>query len=504
MFAFVIWDPRARRLFIARDRFGEKPLYYSVQHRLFAFGSELSALIQHPRVDRTLDHKTLQKFFAYGYIPAPNAIYRGAKKLPAGCHLTLDLRDTNITVERYWQFVIEAEEDAPAGRDGVLAEELKELLDRAVARRMVSDAPLGILLSGGIDSSTVLALAARHRPAESLDTFTIGFTERSFDESVFAREMAAYVGSRHHEKILELDIARDLLDTVLGGLDEPLGDPSILPTYLLAAFARQSVTVALTGDGGDELFAGYDPISALQPAALYNRLVPKPIHLLLRRMSNLLPRSSGNMRYDFKVRRALAGLSYSEQLWNPVWMAPLEPALIASLFEEPIRVEQIYSEAIETWDASKSRNPLDRTLEFFTTLYLQDDILTKVDRASMMVSLESRAAMLDNDVVEFCRRLPHGYKFRDGQRKYLLKKAISGLLPKRLLRRRKKGFGIPVYRWLKEIPAEVPLDPVPSIRIRWVADRWRAFRSGSADDRIFLWSWLSMQNVLRRSALVDS
>jgi asparagine synthase (glutamine-hydrolysing) len=499
MFAFAVWDRSRRRLFMARDRFGEKPLYYFSGREAFAFSSELSALMLHPQADRSLDHRSLQKFFAYGYIPAPNAIYRGARKLPGGCHLSLDLRSGKTAETRYWRFAIDAEESAPAEREAALAEELRELLHRAVARRLVSDVPLGIFLSGGIDSSAILALAARQRPAASLDSFTIGFTEPSFDESRFARDVATAIGTRHHEKILYLDSARDLMERVLTGLDEPLGDPSILPMFLLSRFARESVTVALSGDGGDELFAGYDPFAALAPANWYHRLVPAPVHLLLRRLANALPLSTRNMSIDFRVRRALTGLSYPPALWNPVWMAPVEPRMMSALFNEPLETEDLYSEAIDVWDRSGSRNLVDRTLEFFTNLYLQDDILTKADRASMMVSLESRAVFLDNDVVEFCQRLPHGYKLRNGQRKFLLKKAIAGLVPQTVLTRSKKGFGIPVSRWLREVPTRPPLEHVYGVRMSGVADRWREFRSGRADERLFLWSWLSLQGIVQHN-----
>jgi len=334
-------------------------------------------------------------------------VYRGARKLPGGCLLTYDLDSGETREERYWRFAIEAEEGAPAHRDTALAEELAEHVDRAVRRRLVSDVPLGVFLSGGVDSSAILAFAARHRDAATLDTYTIGFTEPSFDESGYARDVAAALGTRHHEKTLDLDAARNLLEAVLSRLDEPLGDASIVPTHLLCEFARQSVTVALSGDGGDELFAGYDPFAALRPASWYDRLVPTPVHLVLRRLAGFLPHSSRNMSFDFKLRRALTGLSYPPPMWNPVWMAPVEPQLMGSLFDEPLAAEDLYSEAIEVWDRATSRNLVDRTLEFFTNLYLQDDILTKVDRASMMVSLEARAVFLDNDVVEFCRHLPH-------------------------------------------------------------------------------------------------
>ena len=209
MFAFIVWDRPRRALFAARDRCGEKPFFYTTRSGFFAFASELSALIRHPAVDRTIDQRALQKFFAYGYIPAPNALYRGTRKLPGGCSLTLDLADFRVHERRYWRFAIDADEHAPDDRIPALAEELRALLDRAVARRLVSDVPLGIFLLGRDQSSVVLALAARHRQPASLDTFTIGFNEASFDETAYAREVAEWIGTRHHERVLDFDTARD-------------------------------------------------------------------------------------------------------------------------------------------------------------------------------------------------------------------------------------------------------------------------------------------------------
>jgi asparagine synthase (glutamine-hydrolysing) len=340
---------------------------------------------------------------------------------------------------------------------------------------------------------------ARHRAPETLDTFTIGFNEPSFDESGHARDVAAAIGSRHHERILDFDQARGLIGPVLARLDEPSGDASILPTYLLSAFARESVTVALSGDGGDELFAGYDPFAALAPASWYDRLVPKPVHLVMRHMVEMLPRGTSNMSLDFRLRRALMGMSYDPGVRLPVWMSPLEPARIGALFDAPMSTEELYSEAIEAWDNARATNPVDRTLEFFTNFYLQDDILAKTDRASMMVSLEARAVFLDNDVVDFCARLPHGYKYRRGVRKFLLRHAAKGLVPDAVLTRPKKGFGIPFARWLRQMPPAPPLGAIPGMRPDWIARRWTAARAGDADERLLLWSWLSLQGVLSQN-----
>ncbi|HEV2099377.1 MAG TPA: asparagine synthase (glutamine-hydrolyzing), partial [Stellaceae bacterium] len=268
MFAFAVIDRVRGCLFLARDRFGEKPLYYAHRARLFAFASELGALARHPGIGACADLGALQKLFAYGYIPAPHAYYRGTRKLPGGHHLTFDIRSGSLTLKAYWRFRVEPDEALGERDEPRLIEELRHLLARAVERRLVSDVPLGLFLSGGVDSGSILALAARAVPAARLKTFTVGFTEPSFDESPIARELAGAFGTDHHERLLDLDAACALIPCVLGRLDEPLADPSILPTYLLSAFTREAVTVALSGDGGDELFAGYDPFGALAPARL--------------------------------------------------------------------------------------------------------------------------------------------------------------------------------------------------------------------------------------------
>jgi asparagine synthase (glutamine-hydrolysing) len=490
MFAFAIYDRGRRQLFLARDRFGEKPLYYLHKPRAFLFASELTALACHPDFDRSVDPRALQKLFAYGYLPAPLALYTGSRKLPGGCWLRYDLASDAIECKRYWRFQLEPDEALGDAAEPALVEELTSLLSQAVERRLISDVPLGVFLSGGIDSSSVLAMAARHRPPSSLKTFTVGFVEPSFDESPFAAEVADAFGTDHQVRQLDLDGVTELIPRVLGALDEPSADASIVPTYLLSAFTREQVTVALSGDGGDELFAGYDPFAALAPARIYSRLVPQGLHRRLRRLADVLPVSTLNMSWDFKIRRALAGMSYPPSMWNPVWMAPLDPRDMREIFEQPVAPEELYEEAITLWESDRRKSTVDRTLEFFTNFYLQDDILAKVDRAAMMSSLESRAVFLDNDLVEFCRRLPTRFKIRNGQRKYLLKKAMQRLLPPTILARRKKGFGIPMVKWLRSLPAP-PLS-VPGMRTQALAARWTAHRSGTADHRLLLWTSLSL------------
>jgi asparagine synthase (glutamine-hydrolysing) len=493
MFAFIVFDSRRRRLLLARDRFGEKPLYYYKADGLFAFASELSALPHHAAIPARPQLDAVRKFFAWGYIPAPMAYYEGSAKLPAGHVLEFDFANQRTNLKCYWRFRIEPDSAYETRTEPSLIEELRHLVVQAVERRLVSDVPLGIFLSGGIDSSLIAAAAVQKHPPEQVKAFTIGFVERSFDESDYAKVVAKHLGIDHKLKLLHIEAAKDMIPSVLSRLDEPLGDPSILPTYLLAQFAREHVTVALSGDGGDELFAGYDPFAALGPAQAYIRLVPNFLHRFFRALAERLPHSHRNMSLDFKLRRTLMGLSYPQSAWAPAWMAPLEPDLHHELFKAPDDVEKLYGDAMALWDACASPDLADRLMEFFTVFYLQDDILAKTDRATMMNSLESRAVFLDNDLVEFCRRLPRRFKIRNGERKYLLRRVAETLLPSAIVERPKKGFGIPVGQWLKSVPPAPPLKPLPGVSTEWARQAWFEHRSGKADHRLFLWSWLSVQ-----------
>jgi asparagine synthase (glutamine-hydrolysing) len=493
MFAFAIWDKAQSRLFLARDRFGEKPLFYARGPHFLAFASELSSLLRHPAVDTAADVASLQKLFGYGFFPASRTPYKRISKLPGGHWLLLDLKSDQVTLRRYWKFSLQPDASLLERDEEDLADELDSLLTQAVKRRLISDVPIGLFLSGGIDSSAVLAAATHLMDPAQVRTFTVGFNEASFDETEVARRVAGILGTQHEVRKLELDQARDVIPKLLTEMSEPLGDSSILPTYLLSEFTRRHVTVALSGDGADELFAGYDPFHALKPAAAYSALVPGPVHQIVRKLASHLPVSTRNMSLDFKLKRTLNGLSYSSRLWNPVWLGPLSPPEIGRIFGQEIEAEELYEEAIELWDRAPHLNLVEKTMEFYTTFYLQDGILTKVDRASMLNSLETRAVFLDNDLVEFAGRLPTSLKYRNGKGKYLLKKVLSRRLPADIVGRPKKGFGIPLALWLREVPKQIPLNGIAGIDTGEVAELWRTHRSGRANNAIALWVWLSLQ-----------
>jgi asparagine synthase (glutamine-hydrolysing) len=495
MFAFAIYD--GKRIFIARDRFGEKPLYYYHRGANFVFASEINSLLIHPAVDDTISSLNLQKYFAYGFLPSPRTQYRDVYKLEPGMHGVFDLQSQRLTLERYWRFELNPDESLSDADEPRLVEELRGLLLQSVRRRLMSDVPLGIFLSGGVDSTAVVAAATPAVDAKSLSTFTIGFTEPSFDESRYAQEVAGHFGTQHHLEVLDMDSARGLIPEVLTRMDEPLGDASILPTYMLSRFTRRFVTVALSGDGGDELFAGYDPFAALAPASLYTRFMPATMHRLLRTLAQKLPASERNMSVDFKINRALLGLEYDEAVRTSAWMSPVDPRSLGDIFDNPKSTEEVYEESLTSWEGSKQQDPVDRTLEYFTRFYLSDDILTKSDRAAMFVSLESRAVFLDNDLVAFCERLPSRFKFRNGRRKYLLKKTLATMVPAQVLRRPKKGFGVPLTKWFRS--GQFDFRPIAGLRMSGITSRLREHVAARSDHRLALWSWIALQEVMNRT-----
>lgn len=488
MWAFAIYDRGKREVFFSRDRFGKKPLFYFAGKNAFVFASELTALREHPAVPATLSQRALQKYFAYGYVPAPLTFLEGVAKLAAGHSLTLDLPTLTHRVARYWQYQPEPQLDTRP--EDELVEEFSDLLDQAVARRLAADVPVGCFLSGGIDSSTVTALAMRHAGRERIKAFSIGFEEASFDETRYARLVAQHVGADHQIETLSVQRALDILPAIATRWDEPIADSSMLPTYLLCQHARNQVTVALGGDGADELLAGYDPFRALRYARWYEKLVPKPLHRGISMLVARMPVSHRYMSFDFRLKRTLRGLDHPAHLWLPVWMAPLAPSELNELFSAPVDLEEVYSEAIEAWDNCASNDPVERTIAFYIRLYLQDDILVKVDRASMLNSLEVRAPFLDIELVDFLRKLPSHMKLRGSTSKWILRKAAQSLLPREVLTRSKQGFAVPIGQWFREnrLP-EYPIDH--ALNANFWQSKLAQHQSRHADERIYLWSdWI--------------
>ena len=499
MFAFALWDSRRRRLLIARDRFGEKPLYWGVFDETLLFASEPKVLLAHPAVKPALNLNALRQYLSFDYVPAPLSIYEGINKLPAAHKLTVE--NGRVNVERYWRLSYET--TAPVPSENEAAERLRELLADAVRMRLVSDVPLGVLLSGGVDSSTVAALAVR-ASSEAVKTFSISFAESSFDESAYARGVAKFLGTDHHEERLSANLAANLVSEIGAWMDEPFSDPSLVPTYLLSRFTRKHVTVALGGDGGDELFAGYPMYAGHRWAEVY-----KHVPLALRRglvepVIRLLPVKTKNLSFDYKAVRFVTGAKYDTVARHHVWFGSFTPEEQDQLLtREALAASdgRIYASAQLIADECNNDDVVTRMQSVDTQLYLAEDILTKVDRASMAVSLEVRAPFLDPRVAEFAASLPCNYKLRGLKTKYILKKAVHELLPPFVTRRGKKGFGVPVAEWLKEKLRPLARDLLSTERVRragvfnpeYVARLQDEHERGVANHRKLLWTLLMFE-----------
>lgn len=497
MWAFALYDLERKRLLLSRDRFGEKPLYYTEQNGVFAFASEVTALARHPQIDLGPSALSIQKYFAYGFVPGAASIYERIGKLPAGCWMTVDLPSGARELRPYWSFQLEPDQGARSEDIGGYVEELRARMQRAVAMRLAADVPVGVLLSGGIDSSAVTHFAAASTD-QPVKTFSIGFDEPSFDESPYAARVAAHYGTQHVADHLTLAQASAIVPEMLARLDEPIADSSLVACYLLFRHVRRHLPVVLSGDGGDELFAGYETFKGLRWAKLYDALVPAPLRSGLSFVAGLLPVSHRYMSLDFKIKRMLSGLREPPPLWNPAWIGPFAPRELAEALAKPAPADAVYEDAIAAWNATDG-DLIDRTLQFYTRLYLTDDILVKTDRTAMMHSVEARAPFLDLDVVDLARRIPSRLKLRNGQTKFILKEAMKGLLPDWVLARKKQGFGVPVGRWLAE--GGLRLEPRPdnlySIS-RTTLDRLLSeHKSAAADHRFPLWAQLVLQSAAR-------
>lgn len=447
MFAIALWDSAKKKLILARDRFGEKPLYYGVFDGRLLYASEPKALLAHPSVKVELDLDAMRHYLSFDYVPAPQSIYKGISKLPAAHVLTVE--NGEVKTRRYWNLTWNKNGHKPTIDKA--ASELRGLLSDAVRMRLVSDVPLGILLSGGVDSSTIAAFAVQHA-TEKVKTFSIGFEEDSFDESVYAREVAHHLGTEHYEATLSVETAADLIGDIGNWLDEPLSDGSLIPTYMLASFVRKHVTVALGGDGGDELFAGYPMYYAHKVANRY-AMVPSLIRSgLIEPMVKRLPVSTKNLSFEYKAKRFVRSSRFDTVERHHSWFGSFtrheQNALLTSDVKEHT-ASDVYVDAKKLLALCDAKDPIEQMQFLDINYYMAEDILTKVDRAAMSVSLETRAPFLDPRVGQFAASLPLDYKLRGSKGKYILKKAVEPLLPAGILHRKKKGFGIPIADWLK-------------------------------------------------------
>lgn len=443
MFAFAIWDERNKKLFCARDRFGIKPFYYHLSSDRFVFGSEIKAVMGAGQIPGELDYQALDSFFTYQYITDDLSIYRTIRKLRPS-H-TLEISLTKSTPEtkftRYWDIRFDPDESKS---EAEWCEELDTMLSEAVRMRMISDVPLGAFLSGGIDSSSVVALMAHHSN-NPIKTFSIGFKEARFNELEYARAVAKRYGTEHHEQIIEPE-SIDLLPRLISAYDEPFADSSAIPTYYVSKFAREHVTVALSGDGGDELFAGYDTYPKLLNIHKYNVLPNRVSRVLWGAVRKCVPPhvKGHGLAYHLSKDRNLVGAYFT------VWTQPERVRLFKSELSERIGEDRAEMYKIKLLLQSEANDYLSRMQELDMRTFMVDDVLTKVDRASMLNSLEVRVPLLDHKLAELSFRIPSRLKYKNGQMKYILKKTMGKRLPESVLTHKKQGFTIPLKLWFKD------------------------------------------------------
>ncbi|MBT9750070.1 asparagine synthase (glutamine-hydrolyzing) [Desulfovibrio desulfuricans] len=455
MFAFALWDNQQRRLFCARDRFGKKPFFYTVQHGRLYFASELTGIEQLRHLSLTMNPQAVMRYLAYEYVPTPHSVYTEVQSLPPS-HMLL-LQDGNLSISRYWDMPMPDESDRRS--DNELCEELRFLLSRAVRRRMVSDVPLGVFLSGGIDSSIVAGLMAR-QSSTAIKTFSIGFSEASYDESRYARIVAKTFATDHHERVLSAEECADTLPGIISRMDVPMADASVAPTWLLSGVTREKVTVALGGDGADELWAGYEHYIGFKVAQWYNAAPSALRKGIIEPLAQLLPSSAGY------INPRLAVATFLRAAHAPAWqrvqtmLTAFTPDMQESILDSAFKAQQpgflapevLFAptrEHYDHWQPQNAATPLARAFHVYARQFMLDDILVKVDRCSMLHSLEVRAPFLDKDAAEFAARLPVSRKLHGFKRKWLLKKAFAELLPDEILYRNKRGFQIPVAQWLR-------------------------------------------------------
>ncbi len=500
MFAFALWDMRTRTLTLARDRMGEKPLYYGRSRGAFLFASELKAFHAFPGFEAALDPDALGLYFTFSYVPAPRSIFKHVYKLMPGAMLTLS-EDGSETRDAFWSLDEAFRQPHFAGSPGDAADEVERRLKDAIRMQSVADVPLGAFLSGGIDSSTIVALM-QDGASRPVHTFSIGFDEENYDEARYAAEVAHHLGTDHTEMIVTSTDALALVPRLPEIWDEPFADPSQLPTAILAALARQKVTVSLSGDGGDELFCGYDHYLSSK------RVEEVRPRRLLRFLLRTVPHSWIEVAFKASPHRAGRGVTVSrlQNLAHRIERDTPRERYIARMMQWKNAADLVSDMNISAYELTDFVPPVDT--EFLNHIsgidaktYLPDDILVKVDRAAMTASLETRVPLLDHRVVELAFSLPPSYKIREGQTKWPLRKILYKHVPRSLVDRPKRGFGVPIADWLRgplrewaddllspaSLASDGLLDPDPILRI------WQQHRSGTHNWENRLWSVLMFQ-----------
>jgi asparagine synthase (glutamine-hydrolysing) len=499
MFALALWDGSRRRLVLARDAFGKKPLYYWSDERRFVFGSEIKALLA-AGVPAEMDDSGLAEYLGFGYVPTPRTMYRGIRKLPPASTLIVDAAGVHGP-EAYWDLRFPKHGEQARVSEQEARDRVRELLTAAIRKRLISDVPLGVLLSGGVDSSVVAALMAQLTNS-AVKTFCVGFEGHSFyDERAHAQRVARHIGTEHHSASVEPHAA-DLIETLLHHHDEPFGDSSALPTYLVAQEARQHVTVVLNGDGGDETFAGYDRFWAV----LLAERIPAPIRQLLGGVAHFLPQGSSHYSRLRRLKRfcGKVALPFADRVF--AWTSFFDLPAIQAL-DPAAQRENVLSSFLAAFEKTQDSSVLSRLLYLNARTYLLDDLLPKMDRMTMAHGLEARSPFLDRPLMEYVATLPDSFKRQGSQGKVILKQIARDLLPAEIISRPKHGFGLPIGDWFRgelRPMLEDSLLAQPRLGRRLRPEAVRVLVTdhveGRADHGLALWLLLTLELWMRKHA----
>ena len=520
MFAFAFWDKQNKELILARDRFGEKPLYYGWQNNIFFFGSELKALKAHPSFKANIDENSLSLYTRHNFIPAPYSIYKDIKKLTQGCYLKVSLKDYKQSIFTYWSSIEEIKKSKKkmfVGSVNEAIEQLNFLLRRSVSEQMIADVPLGAFLSGGIDSSTIVALM-QSQSRHPIKTFSIGFSNKNYNEAEYAKKIANYLGCQHTELYVTPNHCLETIPKLHNIFDEPFADISQIPTYLVASLAKKNVKVALSGDAGDEIFGGYDRYKfteglwkklLIAPAPLrnflshmINKISPSSLEKIIQYLKFVIPQANNWSNISHKIQKT-AGILSSNSLkdlhYSLLSNWGISSDIVMNSKEPPTFFTDNFSK-LGDFKESEAMMILD------TLMYLPDDILCKVDRSSMANSLETRVPFLDHRIYEFAWTLPHNLKLNKNDTKWILRKVLDKYIPKNLIERPKMGFGLEIENWLRGPLKDWAEDLLNDSTIKndgyfnskLIKDRWEEHKNGTKNWHVSLWGILMFQQWLKK------
>ena len=494
MWSFIIFDKKKNKIFFSRDRFGEKPIFYYFKNNTLIFSSELQ-VFKNLDIDLNINYYNLAKYSAHGYFPSDLTPYNNIKKVPAGFHGFFNIDKSNFTIKEYWKFLLEPDY---LTKENQWCDRIYSLLENSVKKRLVADVPVGVFLSGGLDSSIITYLAAKNSSSK-INTFSIRFQDESFSEIKYSNLISKKFNTNHLIELINSKDINSIFNDFLSKIHEPISDSSLLSFYVLCKLAKTKVKVVLGGDAADELFAGYSTFKAIKYVEILKKYKFYNFFSLIKNVPNFLPTNYSYMNYKFKLQRFFKFDGKDVRLSHCDWLSPLSIEEIRIIFNlKKLNKEEIYSEAINDWDnKNKNLDLVDKSLEFYTNSFLKNQILVKVDRLSMINSLEVRSPFLDYEFIDCVRAIPSKLKYKNGVGKYILKKTFEKNFGKKFTYRNKIGFSAPISNWIKNKNIDFQIRSSKLFNNYLINDKLNEHNLMKNENRLFLWNILMLDNFLK-------